>query len=237
MEALPGKADRQLVQALMDRNIQSTHWSTIYHWNVVRSKMDEILDASPALKGLQAADQVARRKRFHHTEDQLMQLDRAEVIAKIHRDRYELPMGIDQGRRGEFTELGLIDNETNKQRRHRPLRHLFHYAGNALRGLKPCWMMSPSTVASLVPREVIEQFDLVVVDEASQMPPERAFGVISRAKQCVVVGDPKQLPPSSFFMRNSSSDDTEDSEEVDNDALDEESILDLAPRASSRSGG
>jgi superfamily I DNA and/or RNA helicase len=92
-------------------------------------------------------------------------------------------------------------------------------------------MMSPSTVASLVPREVIEQFDLVIVDEASQMPPERAFGVISRAKQCVVVGDPKQLPPTSFFMRSSSSEETEDSEEVDIEALDEESILDLCTKS------
>lgn len=231
MEALPGKADRRLVQALMDRNVQSTHWSTIYYWNIVRSKLGEIADASPALKGLQAMDQVNRRKRFYQTEEQLMQLDRAEVIAKIHRDRYELPSGISQGRRGEFTELGLIDNETNKQRRHRPLRHLFHYAGNALRGLKPCWMMSPSTVASLVPREAIEQFDLVIVDEASQMPPERAFGVISRAKQCVVVGDPKQLPPTSFFMRGSSSEEMEESEEVDNEVLDEESILDLCTKS------
>jgi very-short-patch-repair endonuclease len=231
MEALPGKAYRGLVQALMDRNIQSTHWSTIYYWNVVRSKLGEIADASPALKGLQAVDQVNRRKRFHQMEEQLMQLDRAEVIAKIHLDRYELPGGIDQGRRGEFTELGLIDNETNKQKRHRPLRHLFHYAGNALRGLKPCWMMSPSTVASLVPREAIEQFDLVIVDEASQMPPERAFGMISRAKQCVVVGDPKQLPPTSFFQRSSSSEETEESEEVDTEALDEESILDLCTKS------
>ena len=231
MEALPGKADRRLVQVLMDRNIQSTHWSTIYYWNVVRSKLGEISDASPALKGLQAVDQVNRRKRFHQTEEQLMQLDRAEVIAKIHRDRYELPSGIDQGRRGEFTELGLIDNETKKQKRHRPLRHLFHYAGNALRGLKPCWMMSPSTVASLVPREAIEQFDLVIVDEASQMPPERAFGMISRAKQCVVVGDPKQLPPTGFFQRSSSSEETEESEEVDTEALDEESILDLCTKS------
>jgi hypothetical protein len=111
MEALPGKAHRKLVQALMNRNIQSTHWSTIYHWNVVRSKLGEIAEASPALKGLQAVDQVNRRKRFHQTEEQLMQLDRAEVIAKIHRDRNELPAGIVQGRRGEFTELGLIDNE------------------------------------------------------------------------------------------------------------------------------
>ena len=231
MEALPGKADRRLVQAMMDRNVQSTHWSTVYYWNVVRSKLGEIADASPALKGLQAVDQVNRRKRFHQTEEQLIQLDRAEVIAKIHRDRYELPSGIDQGRRGEFTELGLIDNETNKQKRHRPLRHLFHYAGNALRGLKPCWMMSPSTVASLVPREAIEQFDLVIVDEASQMPPERAFGMISRAKQCVVVGDPKQLPPTSFFQRSSSSEDTEESDEVDSEALDEESILDLCTKS------
>jgi very-short-patch-repair endonuclease len=231
MEALPGKADRRLVQALMDRNVQSTHWSTIYYWNVVRSKLGEISDASPALKGLQAADQVNRRKRFHQTEEQLMQLDRAEVIVKIHRDRYELPSGIDQGRRAEFTELGLIDNETNKQKRHRPLRHLFHYAGNALRGLKPCWMMSPSTVASFVPREAIEQFDLVIVDEASQMPPERAFGMISRAKQCVVVGDPKQLPPTNFFQRSSSSEETEESEEVDTEVLDEESILDLCTKS------
>ena len=231
MEALPGKADRRLVQALMDRNIQSTHWSTIYHWNLVRSKLGEISDASPALKGLQAADQVNRRKRFHQTEEQLMQLDRSEVIAKIHRDPSELPSGIDQGRRGEFTELGLINNETPKQKRHRPLRHLFHYAGNALRGLKPCWMMSPSTVASLVPREAIEQFDLVIVDEASQMPPERAFGIISRAKQCVVVGDPKQLPPTSFFQRSSASEETEESEEVDTEALDEESILDLCTKS------
>jgi very-short-patch-repair endonuclease len=231
MESLPGKADRCLVQALMDGNIPPAHWSPIHHWNLVRSKLGEISEASPALKSLQAADQVNRRKRFHHTEEQLMQLDRAEVIAKIHRDRDELPIGIDQGRRGEFTEMGLIDNETSKQKRHRPLRHLFHYAGHAVRGLKPCWMMSPSTVASLLPREEIEQFDLVIVDEASQMPPERAFGVISRAKQCVVVGDPKQLPPTSFFQRSSSSEETEESEDVDTEALDEESILDLCTKS------
>ncbi|CAK6700923.1 DUF4011 domain-containing protein [Synechococcus sp. BA-124 BA4] len=231
MESLPGKADRCLVQALMDGSIPPAHWSPIHHWNLVRSKLGEISEASPALKSLQAADQINRRKRFHHTEEQLMQLDRVEVIAKIHRDRDELPIGIDQGRRGEFTEMGLIDNETSKQKRHRPLRHLFHYAGHAVRGLKPCWMMSPSTVASLLPREEIEQFDLVIVDEASQMPPERAFGVISRAKQCVVVGDPKQLPPTSFFQRSSSSEETEESEDVDTEALDEESILDLCTKS------
>jgi very-short-patch-repair endonuclease len=82
----------------------------------------------------------------------------------------------------------------------------------------------------LVPREAIEQFDLVIVDEASQMPPERAFGLISRARQCVVVGDPKQLPPTSFFQRTVSVDETEAENEVDTEVLDEESILDLCTK-------
>jgi hypothetical protein len=143
----------------------------------------------------------------------------------------ELPIGVCKGPKGSFTEMALIANEAVKQSRHRPLRHLFQDAGTALRGPKPCWMMSPSTVASLVPREAIEQFDLVVVDEASQMAPERAFGVISRAKQCVVVGDPKQLPPTAFFQRTTSTEDTEQNEEVDTEALDEESILDLCTKS------
>jgi very-short-patch-repair endonuclease len=126
--------------------------------------------------------------------------------------------------------MGLILNECRKQKRHRPLRHLFQYSGEALRGLKPCWMMSPGTLASLVPREAIEQFDLVIVDEASQMPPERAFGLISRARQCVVVGDPKQLPPTSFFQRTASVDESDADNDVDTEVLDEESILDLCTK-------
>jgi very-short-patch-repair endonuclease len=63
------------------------------------------------------------------------------------------------------------------------------------------------------------------------MAPERAFGVISRAKQCVVVGDPKQLPPTAFFQRSTSTEDTEQNEEVDTEALDEESILDLCTKS------
>ena len=54
------------------------------------------------------------------------------------------------------------------------------------------------TVAQYLPK-VPELFDLVIIDEASQMRPEDAFGAIARAKQCVVVGDPMQLPPTSFF--------------------------------------
>ena len=230
-EGLPSQAEQQLTDLLMVTGLAAEFWEPVYRWNLVRSQLSRISDEVPAVQGLRAADQVARRERFHRVEDQVRELDRAEVIARIHRMPDELPVGVCRGPKGGFTEMSLIANEAVKQKRHRPLRHLFQDAGNALRGLKPCWMMSPSTVASLVPRDAIEQFDLVIVDEASQMAPERAFGVISRAKQCVVVGDPKQLPPTAFFQRTTSAEETEQNEEVDTEALDEESILDLCTKS------
>lgn len=70
--------------------------------------------------------------------------------------------------------------------------------------------MSPLSVAQfLAPARV--SFDLLVIDEASQVAPEDALGVVARAKQIIVVGDDKQLPPTNFFkMVNAGDDDTED---------------------------
>ena len=77
--------------------------------------------------------------------------------------------------------------------------------------------MSPLSVAQYLPAE--STFDLVVFDEASQIPVWDAIGVIARAKQCVVVGDPKQMPPTNFFQKGESGDDEDESEDL-------ESILD-----------
>jgi very-short-patch-repair endonuclease len=83
-------------------------------------------------------------------------------------------------------------------------------AGSALQRLKPVFLMSPLSVAQfLKPGQL--SFDLLVIDEASQVAPEDAFGVIARAKQIVVVGDDKQLPPTNFFKMVNAGD--EDSSE------------------------
>lgn len=75
-----------------------------------------------------------------------------------------------------------------------------HRASGALVALKPCFMMGPMSVAQyLAPGQI--EFDLVVMDEASQIKPQDALGAIARGSQLVVVGDPKQLPPTSFFDR------------------------------------
>ena len=71
-------------------------------------------------------------------------------------------------------------------------------AGNAIQAIKPVFMMSPLSIANFVPPGAL-QFDLVIFDEAGQVRPADALGTIVRGRQVVVVGDSKQLPPTSFF--------------------------------------
>ena len=109
-------------------------------------------------------------------------------------------------------------------KRHIPIRQLVRRAGGALRALKPCFMMSPMSVAQYL-QPGSPEFDLLVIDEASQVKPEDALGAIIRAKQSVIVGDPKQLPPTTFFDRLGEDDEDEDEQMAAQQA---ESILDIA---------
>jgi very-short-patch-repair endonuclease len=137
-----------------------------------------------------------------------------------------IPEGNAKGRVGEYTELALIRHEVNKKKRHCRIRDLVQRAGNALQGLKPCFLMSPLSLAKYLPAQSL-QFDLVVMDEASQIRPEDAMGAILRARQLVVVGDPKQLPPTSFFDKIEEDLEDDDATQMDN----AESILEVAQRS------
>ena len=107
-------------------------------------------------------------------------------------DQRLVPYGNQSGPVRTWTEMALIMNEINKQKRHIPIRQLILRSANALVALKPCFMMGPLSVAQyLAPGQL--KFDLVVMDEASQLKPEDAIGAIARGGQIVIVGDPKQL--------------------------------------------
>src|SRR5262249_23280289 len=114
---------------------------------------------------------------------------------------------------------------------HFPVRKLIIEAGGAVQRLKPVFLMSPLSVAQFLPRGKLT-FDMLVIDEASQVAPEDALGAVARAKQLIVVGDHKQLPPTNFFkMVNAGGDDgDEENEEIANvdRPSDYESILTLA---------
>lgn len=80
--------------------------------------------------------------------------------------------------------------------------------GVVVRDLKPIWMMSPLSVADTLPLDE-GLFDVVVFDEASQIPIEDALPTLYRAPQMIVVGDEMQLPPPSYFGRKIEADEND----------------------------
>lgn len=177
---------------------------------------------------------------------QLAGLDRHELVRLFQikeRTRLSDAQSLILGRhfaqipRGSMGEMGVIRGEIGRKSRHKSIRWVMKNAGSMVQRIKPVMLMSPISVAQFLPPGTVT-FDLLVIDEASQIRPEDALGVIARARQIVVVGDQKQLPPTSFFDRLV---DDGDSEEEDEDmpagatAADMESILSLCEARGLRS--
>lgn len=178
---------------------------------------------SPDLGRQSGATLEAQRRTFAERDRLKITGDRVVVAARLLQ-KVPAP-GSNMGPRRGWTGMELLRNEFPKQRRFTPVRGLLSRAGEAIQTLKPCFMMSPLSLAKFAKAGQLE-FDILLVDEASQMKPEEALGGLLRTKQVVVVGDAKQLPPTDFFNRSvdgtSSDDDYED--------IDDESILEACEK-------
>lgn len=194
-----------------------------YRRVLYRSCVKQAFEDWPQLAQFSGTKQTDAQERFRRIDREILRLHQQQLAADIA--SRPVDRGIGFGPKREWTELSLIRNEISKEKRHIPIRDLLQRAGNAVLQMKPCLMMSPMSVAQFLVAGR-HQFDLVVVDEASQMRPEDSLGAIARGKQFVVVGDPKQLPPTPFFNRIDDGD--SDDEEEAEDMVHSESILDLA---------
>jgi very-short-patch-repair endonuclease len=193
-----------------------------FEFALSNSMVKRIFRDQPDLAQFNALTHDEVRKTFAKLDEETIRLTRARIAARV--DLRLPPPGNGGGRARDRTDLFLIETEISKQRRHIPIRQLVLRAGGALQALKPCFMMGPLSVAQYLDPST-HRFDLVVMDEASQLKPEDALGAICRGTQVVIVGDPMQLPPTNFFDRLG------EEEEDDDEALamsEAESILDVA---------
>lgn len=164
------------------------------------------------------------RAEYVALDKEIIQLTGHSVAHKVDRAKV-IPHGQTGIRATDLTEMHLLRRELGKSKRHIPIRQLIKRAGGTLQALKPCFMMGPLSVAQYLEQGAVA-FDVVVMDEASQLKPEDALGAVARGAQLIVVGDPKQLPPTSFFDRMlDSNDDDEDDAVASMDGT--ESILDI----------
>lgn len=116
------------------------------------------------------------------------------------------------------SEMTLLRKRIGSKGRGASIRNIIDQMPNLLPSLCPVMLMSPLSVAQYIDIDA-PKFDIVVFDEASQMPTSEAIGSIARAKTAVIVGDPKQMPPTSFFAVNVTDEDSADIDDL-------ESILD-----------
>jgi very-short-patch-repair endonuclease len=184
-----------------------------------RSLVRKVFDEHPTLARFSGMRQEEVRRRFRELDHELLKMNRKQLRADLL--QIAIPSGIAVGPKSSWTDKAALQNHSSLQRPRIAIRKLISVSHRALKACKPCWMMSPGSVAQFLPQGAVE-FDLVVIDEASQMKPEDAIGAAARGHQIIVVGDPMQLPPTSFFDKVDAFDD-DDEEDVE-----AESVLDLA---------
>ncbi|MBW1737466.1 MAG: DUF3320 domain-containing protein [Deltaproteobacteria bacterium] len=176
---------------------------------------EKTCDAVPSLHGFLSPVHEKRIEEFREMDKTFCELTISEIHARLSA---RVPQTT--GDSLPNSEVGILKRERQKKRRQRPIRKLFKEIVNLLPRLKPCLLMSPISVAQYLETD-FPPFDLVIFDEASQIPVWDAIGAIARGKEVVVVGDSKQLPPTTFFTR------IDGDTEIDEDYIEElESILD-----------
>jgi very-short-patch-repair endonuclease len=178
-----------------------------FEYVFLRTLSRHVLTTHRDLARFTGASHERLRAEYASLDKELIGLNGLMYAAKVDAAKKPLP-GVSAGRAGDLTEMALLTKETKKQKRHVPIRQLLKRAGRSLQELKPCFMMGPLSVAQYLEQGHLK-FDLVVMDEASQLRPEDALGALARGRQLVVVGDPKQLPPTNFFDRLVDGDDEE----------------------------
>ena len=112
------------------------------------------------------------------------------------------------------SEMGILKRAIKSGGRMMSLRSLFDKIPTLLRRLCPCMLMSPISVAQYIDPS-FPKFDLVIFDEASQLPTAEAAGTIARGENVVIVGDQKQLQPTNFFSSNRIDEENSDKEDLE----------------------
>lgn len=210
-----------LAAAVRDGSIAPDAVLPVFEVNYCRRWAEAVYDAEPALLDYVSGKNISRINKFRAADAAL----RAASGKLIRKRLIERSRGVFNKKYA--SELSLLRHEIEKKRAHLPIRRFLAQAPQMLRLLKPCLLTSPLSAAQYLDVSA-EPFDLVVFDEASQISVWDAVGALARGNSAVVVGDPKQLPPTSFFQTTKF--ENEESESSDapaqNSVADAESVLD-----------
>lgn len=184
-----------------------------YQKGLYRAAAEFIIEQNPQLATFNSSLFDEKIRKFRQISKSFETLTRQELYARL---ASKIPSFTQEA--SQSSEIGILQKAIRNNGRAMSIRKIFDLIPNLLPRLTPCMLMSPISVAQYFDADSVK-FDLVIFDEASQMPTCEAVGAIARATNVIVVGDPKQMPPTSFFSNNNV-----DEENIEKEDL--ESILD-----------
>lgn len=187
----------------------------------VRWWLPGVLDRHDVLRQFQAFQHENLIQQYRDLDELIRQ--RSVNVVSVQR-QHRLPPPSEVPRQ---SELGTLRHQAQLMRPSRTIRELIGGMPESFGQLAPCLLMSPISIAQYLPPEQAI-FDVVIFDEASQITTWDAIGAIARGRQTIIVGDPKQLPPTNFFGRVEDESADDDIREHEQDL---ESILDEARSA------
>ncbi len=205
-----------------DTNIPLENYDTALETQFLRIWLNGyVFKNNQILKAFNSSDQDNLVQEFKYLDKDQIETAKARLVTK-------LSANVMQSKDEYSKEATELKRQSKLQRHKKSLRQIIKSVPNLFLALKPCLMMSPSTVAQLLDPETFH-FDVIIFDEASQLTTEDCIGAVIRGEKLVVAGDTKQLPPTSFFktvvdIENDDEDDEEKTDDYEREDLD--SILD-----------
>ena len=199
---------RRVEQGEAPQNAVNAYLKGVFH-QLIRYAIDQN-EQLRMFNGLKFRQQIEKYK-----QDTLrfQELSKAELYCKLASRVPSASIASIDG-----SEISILKRNIANGGRGTSIRSIIDAIPKLLPRLCPCMLMSPISVAQFIDLNN-DKFDIVIFDEASQMPTSEAIGAIARGKSLIVVGDSKQMPPTSFFQ-------TTQVNEEEADIDDMESILD-----------
>jgi len=203
----------QLVREFEKGSILGQDIVNYFTKNLYHNCADYIIEQDVQLSSFNGKLFEEKIRKFRQFNKKFEKLTKDELYAKLASKVPSFAQEVAQS-----SEIGILQRNIRNNGRGMSIRKLFDTIPTLITRICPCMLMSPISVAQYIDVNNFK-FDLIIFDEASQMPTSEAVSAIARGNNLIVVGDPKQMPPTNFFSTNNI-----DEENIEKEDM--ESILD-----------
>jgi superfamily I DNA and/or RNA helicase len=206
-------------QVVANNQLNETEFLNLFDNSILISWINELEKRFPILKTVGSQNWKENEERLKSLVTQKQQISADILRLKVKERTYK---NVEFNRLGNRTTYRDLEHQVKKKRSIWALRKLLSNFSEEIFQLLPCWLASPETVSAIFP--LIQNFDLVIFDEASQCFAEKGIPALYRGKQSIIAGDEKQLPPHDLYQPRWEEDLDKMEEEYENNNDDEGEI-------------